>query len=231
VLDWSAEVTGARRARGSAHLETPIAGWRGAADVALRSPAMDFAIEWLDLVAREPSPGEVERHAPALAVAYNHPANASLMGHTQAIAAEEIVEHYADMAARGAHPFLLFCDDVFVGDADLRGIRDGAAEFAFMIAVPSTQGKGLGTRFALMVHAFGFLQLGLDRIYASVIPENVASRRVFEKLGYTADDSPAARASADEPGDVTLVIDRATFEIRNAQALAQLRITRHDRGT
>lgn len=195
----------------------------------------DFVIEWQGhddrLVAIEPTPDEVARHAPALAIAYNHPANAVLMGHTEELSEEDIVEHYATMEAEGAHQFLLFRDDVFVGDADLRGIEAGSAEFAFMIAAPAAQGKGLGTRFALMIHAFGFLHLGLDRIYASVVPENVASRRVFEKLGYTADDSPAARAYADEPGDVTLVIDRATFENRHAHALAQLRITRHDRAT
>ena len=195
----------------------------------------DFVIEWQGaddrLRAIEPTPEEVARHAPELAIAYNHPANATLMGHADEISEDEIIEHYADMEADGAHQFLLFRDDVFVGDADLRGIRDGSAEFAFMIAAPSVQGKGLGTRFALMIHAFGFRQLGLDRIYASVVPENVASRRVFEKLGYVADDSETARSYADEPGDVTLVLDRTTFEDRHAQALAQLRVTRHHRRT
>ena len=57
-----------------------------------------------------------------------------------------------------------------------------------------------------------FAQLGLARVYASIVPHNAASRRVFEKLGYTVDASPAARGYADDPGDVTMVIDRATFE-------------------
>lgn len=195
----------------------------------------DFVIEWDGpddrLVAIEPTPEEVARHAPELAIAYNHPANAVLMGHTEPLSEEDIIDHYAEMEEDGAHQFLLFRDGAFVGDADLRGFRDRSAEFAFMIAAPSAQGKGLGTRFALMVHALGFRHLGLERIYASVVPENVASRRVFEKLGYVTDDAPAARAYADEPGDVVLVIDRATFETRHATALAQLRITRHDRGT
>jgi RimJ/RimL family protein N-acetyltransferase len=75
-----------------------------------------------------------------------------------------------------------------------------------------------------MVHAFGFRRLGLDRIYASIIPDNAASRRVFEKLGYQVDASPAARAYADEPGDVTMAIDRATFERAHAQAMAEIAI-------
>jgi RimJ/RimL family protein N-acetyltransferase len=55
-------------------------------------------------------------------------------------------------------------------------------------------------------------------------PHNDASRRVFEKLGHARDDGPEARPFADEPGDVVMAIDRATFEHVNAAALAQLAI-------
>jgi len=116
-------------------------------------------------------------------------------------------------------------DGALVGDGDLRGTRDGAAEFAFMIAAPNLQGKGVGTRFAVMLHAFGFAQLGLARIYASVVPHNVASLRVFEKMNYRSDDGAEARSYADEPGDVTLVLDRATFERTFALALEQIQIS------
>jgi RimJ/RimL family protein N-acetyltransferase len=75
-----------------------------------------------------------------------------------------------------------------------------------------------------MIHMFGFTRLRLDRIYASIIPDNTASRRVFEKLGYRVDDSPAARAYADEPGDITMAIDRLTFEHLYAPAMAEIRI-------
>ena len=34
---------------------------------------------------------------------------------------------------------------------------------------------------------------------------------MFEKLGYIVDEAPEAREYADEPGDVTLSLDRATF--------------------
>lgn len=191
--------------------------------------APTFRIDWTsaagELVAIEPDPGEVATHAAQLAVAYNHPANATLMGHTEEMTAPEIVDHYREMVSDGARAFLLFHDGAFAGDADLRGIREGTAEFAFMIGAPSAQGKGLGTRFATMIHAFGFTQLGLHTIYASVVVNNTASRRVFEKLGYLLDDSPLARSYADEPDDITLGIDRETFEQVNAAALAQLRIT------
>jgi RimJ/RimL family protein N-acetyltransferase len=176
------------------------------------------------LAAIEPRSDELARHAPALAAAYNDPHNAPLLGHTDAVDESDVVDHYDDVAAAGGRNFLVFLDDQLVADGDLRKVGHGAAEFAFLVASPAAQGKGLGTRVATMIHVFGFTRLGLDRIYASIIPDNVASRRVFEKLGYRIDASPAARAYADEPGDITMVIDRATFERSHAQAMAEIRI-------
>jgi RimJ/RimL family protein N-acetyltransferase len=128
------------------------------------------------------------------------------------------------MAEEGARQFLLFLDGKLAGDADLRGIAVGTAEFAFMIGARDQQGKGLGTKFALMIHAFAFQWLGLRRVYASIVPHNVASRRVFEKLGYTLDDGAEARGYADEPGDIVMGIDRTAFERAHAAAIAQLRM-------
>lgn len=176
------------------------------------------------LVAIEPRPDEVARHAGALAAAYNDPHNAPLLGHTEDVDQDDVVAHYLDVAEAGGHNFLVFADGALVADADLRKVGGGAAEFAFMVSVPAAQGKGLGTKVALMVHAFGFRRLGLDRIYASIIPDNAASRRVFEKLGHQVDHSPAARVYADEPGDLTMAIDRATFERAHAQAMAEIGI-------
>jgi RimJ/RimL family protein N-acetyltransferase len=167
----------------------------------------------------------VASHAADLAAGYNEPENARLMGHVENISEAEVIEHYQALFDEGARPFLLYLDRELLGDADLRGIRDGAAEFAFMIAARNQQGKGLGTKFALMVHAFAFKTLALGRIYASLLPKNRASRRVFEKLGYSVDDSAEARAFADEVGDVTMAIERTTFERAHAAELAQLRIT------
>src|SRR5262249_6911058 len=133
--------------------------------------------------------------------------------------------NYAALLAEGGRPFLLFRDGKLDGDADLRDIHDDLAEFAIMIGAPDAQGKGLGTRYAIMVHALGFQRLGLSRVYSSIVPQNVASRRMLDKVGFRVDDSAAARAHADEPSDIVLVIDRATFERVNAAALTQLKIT------
>ncbi|HEY4177348.1 MAG TPA: GNAT family protein [Kofleriaceae bacterium] len=191
--------------------------------------ASRFRIEWQtevgQLCATEPAIADVARHAAQLAAGYNDPRNAELMGHTEPLSEADVVDHYEDSMEDGARAFLLFLDGQLVGDGDLRGLRDGAAEFAFMIAAPSIQGKGLGTRFAIMIHAFGFAHAGLDRIYASVVTQNVASRRVFEKMGYHVDDSDEARSFADDPDDIVLLITRETFERQHAAAIAQLQIT------
>jgi RimJ/RimL family protein N-acetyltransferase len=190
--------------------------------------APGYRVDWATpagvLLAVEPRLDEVAVHAGELAAAYNEPRNAALMGHQEPISETEVVDHYEAMLDAGARMFLLYLDGALAGDADLRGIADGAAEFAFMIGAPAAQGKGLGTRFAIMVHAFAFQVLALERVYASVVPANTASRRVFEKLGFSLDASPAARAFADEADDVVYAIDRLTFEGLHVADLAEIRV-------
>lgn len=163
-------------------------------------------VRWGSLSAIEPTAEQVAAVAGELVTAYNDPKNAALLGHTTELVVDDVIEHYAKLR-RDAHPFLLFDGDQLAGDADLRDVKGGACEFAFMIARPAAQGKGLGTRFATMIHAFAFQHLGLERVYATVVPENVASLRVFEKLGYVVDDT----TELGDEGDVVLRIDRAAF--------------------
>lgn len=189
---------------------------------------MGYRIDWKSdagqLAAYEPTPGEVAQHADLLARAYNEPRNAEMMGHEEHIGPDEVVDLFREAGEEGVRSFLWFRDGNFVGDGDLRGIHDGTAEFAFMIGEPSEQGKGLGTRFAQMIHVFGFTVLKLTAIYASIAPKNLASKRVFDKLGYRLDDQPLARSYADEPDDIVMMIDRATFERVNAQAIKQIHL-------
>ena len=44
-------------------------------------------------------------------------------------------------------------------------------------------GKGIGTEVAQTLIRFGFMELGLHRIFATCDPENTASRNVLEKNG------------------------------------------------
>jgi RimJ/RimL family protein N-acetyltransferase len=171
-------------------------------------------ISWRELTAIVPTADEVARYAPALAAAYNDPRNATLLGNTQPLTEADVVEHYGAVA----YPFVFLQDGELAGDGDLRGVSNGAAEFAFLICAPSAQGKGLGTRFATMVHAFAFTTLALERIYASVIPDNTASRRVFEKLGYVVDET----SDYGDEGDIVLRLDKRSFLDRYAREVGEI---------
>jgi RimJ/RimL family protein N-acetyltransferase len=190
-------------------------------------PVERVRIEWSSqgevLAAVEPTPAEVAAGAGELAAAYNDAHNRVMMAHTAEMSAAEVVAHYASMAQAGARPFLLLRDGALAGDADLRHIAGGRAEFAILVAARAAQGRGLGTRFALMLHAFAFRALGLQRVYVTIVPGNAASRRLFEKLGYQPDDTPGARAYADDETDVSLSIARADFE--RAHPLPDVQIT------
>jgi len=196
-----------------------------------------YEVRWNDLRAIEPTRSELMQWSIALAEGYNDPINAPLMGHTSIISPREVVESYEESIANGMRAFMFFVGDAFAGDGDLRNprglpgessaLRMGrgmTAEFAFMIATPVAQGKGLGTRFATMLHMFGFRELGLRCIYASVVPENSGSRRVFEKLGYVVDDSPEGRAYAEEPGDITLSCECEGFLARHRSFVDEIQI-------
>ncbi len=188
-----------------------------------------WSIEWTrateTLRVLEPNDAQVLALAPRLALYYNDPHNRAMMAHTQEMSIADVVEHYALLRAEQGCPLMLFAGDRLVGDADLRGIGDGRAELAIMLGERALQGRGLGTAFGVMAHALAFRTLGLARTCVSILPENVASRRLFERLGYILDDSPAAREIADEPTDITMSLERARFERAFAAELAALRFT------
>jgi RimJ/RimL family protein N-acetyltransferase len=190
--------------------------------------ASSFTLEWSTPVGVlrviEPTDEEVAHYAPALAAFYNDPHNSAMMANTQALSTEDVADHFAAIRREGGRALLLFVDGELMGDADLRHVEPDCAEFAFMIGARTAQGRGLGTRLGLMVNAFALHTLGIDRIYASVLPHNHASLRAFEKMGFTFDDRPAARRYAENESDVTLSIGRAEFDLRNPDVVAELKI-------
>lgn len=165
------------------------------------------------LDAREPSRSEVEAAAASLSAWYNETHNRSMMSNDTEMDPGDVLEHFESVWREGGRNFLLYADGRLMGDADLRHVDTATrtAEFAIMIGERVVQGRGYGTRFALMLHALAFESLHLERIYVSIIPANRGSLRLFEKLGYQSDNSPAARATIDEPDDVTLSFARADF--------------------
>ena len=178
-------------------------------------------LDWETLTMRAPDPEDVERHAEALVRAYNDPKNASLLGHVDEMTRDDVIEHYVDLAD-GGRPFMLFEGGELVGDGDLRNRKGGGAELSFLIASPSAQGKGLGTRFALLLMTFGFRVLDLTTIFASVAPQNVASLRVFEKLGFCLDNSVFGRSFAEEPSDRVFAIEREVFDHLHSATIAAI---------
>jgi RimJ/RimL family protein N-acetyltransferase len=191
------------------------------------------------LLAIEPTGDELAAAAPALAAFYNDPHNRRMLANTITLTAADVLTSYYELRAAGGRPFLLFADGRLVGDGDLRHLdvdteaNRGArktekktGEIAILVGERTSQGRGLGTRLAVMLHAFAFQILDLGQIYASILPANAASLRLFARLGYLSDDSPAARAFADEPDDVTLAVTRARFESAAAATLADLHLYR-----
>ena len=177
------------------------------------------------LCAFEPTLSEVLAAAPLLAAFYNDSHNAAMMTHTQETGADEVVEVFHTMREAGDRPFLLEQDGELMGDGDFRNVQGAEAEFAIMVGPRVQQSRGLGTRFAAMLHAAAVRVMGFERIYATVIPKNIASRRMFEKLGYQVDRSPRAASFADTEDDIAMSIDLLQFERAHADLLAQMVIT------
>jgi RimJ/RimL family protein N-acetyltransferase len=191
---------------------------------------MRFAVELEDAAERlrayEPTRAEVAAAGSRLVSFYNEPHHRAMLAHTQDLSLRDVVAHYRTLAAEGDRPFLLECNGALVGDADLRHVERDRAEAAILIGDRSVQGRGLGTRFGVMLHAFAFGTLGLERVYATIIPANAASLRLFEKLGYARDDGPEARQYVDEADDVALSLARARFEELHGALAARVRVTR-----
>jgi len=194
----------------------------------LRAPL--WSIDWSDgadlLRAFEPTDAELAAAAPGLARAYGDPHNSRMMGQAPGTVfdAADVIAHFAGVRDAGGHPFLLQRAGALAGDADVRNPSGRSAEVAILIAAPAAQGRGLGTRFALMLHAFAFRALDLERLYAAIIPTNTASLRLFEKLGYSRDDSPGARRHADEATDITLSLARDQFQRAAGRGLEAVRL-------
>jgi RimJ/RimL family protein N-acetyltransferase len=177
------------------------------------------------LLAFEPTEAEVLVAAPMLAIFNNDRHNSAMLTNTQELTATEIVESYEFLRTNNGRPFLLEQDGVLMGDADFRNISGSTGEFAILIGSRTQQSRGLGTRYAAMMHVAAFRVLGLERVYSSIVPTNVASRRMVEKLGYQLDQSSFASSFIEEKDDIVMSIDRPRFELANAELMSEVTIT------
>jgi RimJ/RimL family protein N-acetyltransferase/heme-degrading monooxygenase HmoA len=75
-------------------------------------------------------------------------------------------------------------DGPALGRVTLMSRRLGVAELGIQV-VPSAQRTGLARRAVCAITDYGLDELGLVRVAADVDPENEASRRLFERAGFT----------------------------------------------
>ncbi len=178
--------------------------------------------------AREPTRPEVAAAAVRLSGWYNEGHNRAMMSNEEEMDPGDVLDYFDDGWKEGGRHFLLYAEGQLMGDADLRHIdlATRTAEFAILIGERKVQGRGYGMRFALMLHTLAFTALDLERIYVSIIPANRGSLRLFEKLGYQRDDSPAARRYIDEDDDVTMSFGRRDFLGLHGDTTHQLTIAR-----
>lgn len=174
-----------------------------------------------DLKLAEPSDEEVARAARELAEFYNDPHNSALLSNTHVFSPDEVERHWRDARADGGRAFLFTRDGALVGDGDFRHLGDREAELALLIGPRSLQGMGLGRRFALMLLALGYGNLGLQRVYVAIRPQNAGSLRLFERVGFVRDETPAARAYAEDDDDVCMVLGKGEFFARHGDAVRE----------
>ena len=173
----------------------------------------------------EPTLTEVLAAAPLLVAFYNDRHNSAMMTNTRELTVADVVETLQSLRAAGDRVFLLEQDGELMGDADFRHVEGAEAEFAILVGPRAQQSRGLGTRYAAMMHVAALRVRGLERIYATIIPANIASRRMLEKLGYQVDPSPRAASFAEAEDDIPMSIDRVQFERAQAEFLTQVVIT------
>ena len=71
----------------------------------------------------------------------------------------------------------------FIGNIELMGVSGSTAELGIAITA-KMQDKGFGTEAVAAIVRYGMEQLGLERIYLKVFPDNLRAIRVYEKCGF-----------------------------------------------
>jgi ribosomal-protein-alanine N-acetyltransferase len=75
-------------------------------------------------------------------------------------------------------------DDRALGNVNLARLDGGEAAIGYWL-VPEARGRGLATAAASLLVDWGLREHGLERIEFAILPENLASQRVAERLGAT----------------------------------------------
>lgn len=85
--------------------------------------------------------------------------------------------------------FGIFVDGAFSGEININSIQRGPFQNAYVGYWIDERFAGLGymPEAVVAILAFGFDELGLHRVQISIIPRNLSSRRVVEKLALRAE--------------------------------------------
>ncbi len=73
--------------------------------------------------------------------------------------------------------------DHLVGVIELRAPEDGAADVGYWVR-DDARGRGIATRALRLVSEWAIRELGVERLWLTAAPDNVASQRVAEKVGF-----------------------------------------------
>jgi RimJ/RimL family protein N-acetyltransferase len=93
-------------------------------------------------------------------------------------------DYLAHERRHGFAPFAVVLDDEIVGDVGLKLLEDGPEVELLYRLLPSVWGRGLATEACDAALQFGFTELGLDRIVLVIDDDNVASKRLAQRLGF-----------------------------------------------
>lgn len=77
-------------------------------------------------------------------------------------------------------------DNRYIGNVNLTSIHaiNRSAEFSILIGSPQDRGKGIGREATHYMLRHAFEDRGLHRIYLSVLQENTAALKLYEKIGF-----------------------------------------------
>jgi len=180
---------------------------------------LNHALHWVKdgmrLVAIEPDEAKIRLHAEQIAAWYNDPHNHEMMTGLARHEDFDVIEFVTDLQKAGGHYFLLFCDGQLVGDGDFRNIKQDRAEFTLMIGGSEFKGKGLGTAFTTLLHAFAFDVLNLSAVYLTTVFQNEAALRCYAKVGYVRVDRLPEPDPDGQEDDIPMVLHRDAFRNRH----------------
>jgi RimJ/RimL family protein N-acetyltransferase/heme-degrading monooxygenase HmoA len=130
-------------------------------------------------------PLDPNRDASALHACFSDETTAGFMPFEPMKSVEETRRRLLRMSAPGSPQWVIVRDDgPALGRVTLMSRRQGVAELGFQV-VPAERGRGLARRATCAVTTYALNELGLVRVYGDLDPENQASKRVFDRAGFT----------------------------------------------